>query len=136
MVPHRHLPERLRQVLSFGVRMYQQPSPFHHTKLVLIDDSYALVGSANLDPHSLRLNLEVCRGAFRGKLDKHHFRARNAAREITMDELAECPLWERPRDPTASLFSPYLGFSTRWGGAAASGPPSTVTRCRERRCPW
>ncbi len=103
---------QLWQILAFGVRVYRQRGPFNHTKLVLIDDDYAMVGSSNLDPRSLRLNfefnLELCGGDFLGEAAEHYSEAREHAREITLGELAARPLWVRLRDATASLFSPYL----------------------------
>ncbi|MDP6979569.1 MAG: phospholipase D-like domain-containing protein [Myxococcota bacterium] len=103
---------QLWQILAFGVRVYRQRGPFNHTKLVLIDDAYALVGSSNLDPRSLRLNfefnLEVCGGDFIDEASEHYAEARAQAREITLYELRVRPLWVRLRDATASLFSPYL----------------------------
>lgn len=42
-----------------GVKIYRQPPPFAHTKLLLIDGEYTLLGSANLDPRSLNLNFEL-----------------------------------------------------------------------------
>jgi len=46
----------LWQLLQRGVRVYYQPPPFVHTKLFVVDDRYALIGSANMDSRSLRLN--------------------------------------------------------------------------------
>lgn len=41
------------------MKIYRQPPPFAHTKLLLIDGEYTLLGSANLDPRSLNLNFEL-----------------------------------------------------------------------------
>ena len=43
----------------FGIRIWQQPPPFAHTKMLVVDNNYGLVGSCNLDPRSLRLNFEM-----------------------------------------------------------------------------
>jgi cardiolipin synthase len=42
-----------------GVQVFLQPAPFSHTKLLVVDRAYAQIGSANLDPRSLRLNFEI-----------------------------------------------------------------------------
>ena len=42
-----------------GVNVWRTARPFDHSKLLLVDDAWALVGSANWDPRSLRLNFEV-----------------------------------------------------------------------------
>jgi len=101
-----------KELLQYGVRIFYQPPPFVHSKLLLIDDQYALVGSANLDPRSLRLNfefnLEVYDRQLARDLSKHFADCRNAAREVTLDEVEERSLALRLRDALFKLFSPYL----------------------------
>lgn len=46
-------------LLSDGVRIYHRPPPFLHAKGLIVDDDLAIVGSANLDARSLRLNYET-----------------------------------------------------------------------------
>ena len=48
----------LRQILERGCHVWLSPPPFDHTKLVLVDELWTLLGSANWDPRSLRLNFE------------------------------------------------------------------------------
>jgi cardiolipin synthase len=45
-------------LLEAGVRIFEQPPPFLHAKAMLVDDTIAIIGSANLDIRSLRLNYE------------------------------------------------------------------------------
>ena len=45
-------------VMEAGVRIYQRRDPFMHAKALIVDDTLAMVGSANLDVRSLRLNYE------------------------------------------------------------------------------
>jgi cardiolipin synthase len=47
------------QVLAAGVKVYQYTGGMLHSKLVLVDDDWASVGTANLDNRSLYLNFEV-----------------------------------------------------------------------------
>jgi len=102
----------LWELVEREVRVYYQPPPFAHTKLMLIDDDYAQIGSANLDTRSLRLNfelaLEVLDPDFVGGLWKHLVGARRSGREITLDELDGRPLPGRIRDALAWLCTPYL----------------------------
>ena len=49
----------LWELLQRGVRIFYQPPPFVHRKLFLADDFYSIIGSANIDPRSLRLNFEM-----------------------------------------------------------------------------
>jgi cardiolipin synthase len=103
---------QLWQILEFGVRVFEQSGAFSHTKLILIDEDYALVGSSNLDPRSLRLNfefnLEICGGECPRELNRHFTAALRDSREISLDDLDARPLWMRLRDAVAALFSPYL----------------------------
>jgi cardiolipin synthase len=102
----------LWEILQHGVKVYYQPPPFVHTKLFLVDDIWALIGSANLDPRSLRLNfelnLEVYDPEFAALLSTHFADAITASREETLEAVDSRPLAEKMRDCTAKLFSPYL----------------------------
>jgi len=77
-----------------------------------VDDAYALVGSANLDPRSLRLNfefnLEIYDRDVAAELARHFDAVRGRSREITLEALDARPLPAKLRDATAKLFSPYL----------------------------
>src|SRR5207248_6227250 len=46
------------QLLEHGCRIWLTPPPFDHSKLMVVDGCWLLVGSANWDPRSLRLNFE------------------------------------------------------------------------------
>ncbi len=47
------------EMLTAGVRIFERQPPFMHAKALVMDDKLALVGSANLDVRSLRLNYET-----------------------------------------------------------------------------
>ena len=102
----------LWELLANGIRVFYQPPPFAHTKLFLVDDVWSLVGSANLDPRSLRLNFElnlsVFEEEFAAGLNRHFEQAFEASREVTQEELDGRTLPTRLRDNCARLFSPYL----------------------------
>ncbi len=92
-----------------GVRVYRQPPPFAHTKLLLIDGEYTLLGSANLDPRSLNLNFELVMEALdRGLTEEltafyDGVRSRSASVPPTYPALPA-----RLRNAASWLFSPYL----------------------------
>jgi cardiolipin synthase len=46
------------QLLRPGCRIHLSPRPFDHSKLMTVDGRWALIGSANWDARSLRLNFE------------------------------------------------------------------------------
>lgn len=102
----------LWELLQQGIRVFYQPPPFVHTKLLLVDGLWGLIGSANLDPRSLRLNfelnLEIYDRELSGRLARHFADALGRSREVTLAEMDGRPLPEKLRDSTAKLFSPYL----------------------------
>ncbi len=102
----------LGELIHWGVDIYYQPPPFAHTKLFVVDRRYAQVGSANLDPRSLRLNFELNAEIYDPSIaremaaDCERIRARS--RPVTAEELAERAPAERLRDAAFWLASPYL----------------------------
>ena len=102
----------LWELLANGIKVFYQPAPFVHTKLMLVDQIWSLVGSANLDTRSLRLNFElnmsVFDTSFSAAINRHFDQAFSAAREISLQELEQRPLPCKLRDNFARLFSPYL----------------------------
>jgi len=102
----------LWQVLQRGCRVWLSPPPFDHTKLMLVDDCWVLLGSANWDARSLRLNFELNLEAYDPSLavtlGAIVERKRLAARRLTLEELDGRGIPERLRDGVARLFSPVL----------------------------
>jgi cardiolipin synthase len=102
----------LWELLTSGIKIFYQPAPFVHTKLMLVDQIWALVGSANLDTRSLRLNFELNMSVFDTNfaafISRHFNSSFIAAREITLQELEQRTLPCKLRDNFARLFSPYL----------------------------
>jgi cardiolipin synthase len=47
------------ELLSQGVRIFEYTPAFLHAKVAVVDDGWATVGSSNIDPMSLLLNLEA-----------------------------------------------------------------------------
>jgi cardiolipin synthase A/B len=47
------------ELLAAGVRVYEYMPAFLHAKVAVVDDDWATVGSSNIDPLSLLLNLEA-----------------------------------------------------------------------------
>ena len=47
------------ELLRFGVRIYEYRRGISHAKVALVDEDWLMVGSANLDIRSMRLNFEL-----------------------------------------------------------------------------
>ena len=84
--------------------------PFEHAKLFVVDDGWSLIGSANWDMRSLRLNFEI-----NMEVCCPHFSAlvaeaieQRQANLLSVAELAQRPALMRLRDSAVRLFLPYL----------------------------
>ncbi|HZS62329.1 MAG TPA: cardiolipin synthase [Gemmatimonadaceae bacterium] len=103
---------QLPQLLAWGCRVYLSRPPFDHSKLLIVDGEWSLIGSANLDPRSLRLNFEFNLECYSRALATHlssKFDNKIATgRPLTVEDLEHRPLWRRLRDGTAWLAQPYL----------------------------
>jgi cardiolipin synthase len=102
----------LKPLIERGVRVFLQPPPFAHTKLLVMDGSYAQIGSANLDPRSLRLNFEIALEVYDRAtcqwLSRYILEARDRSTVLTADALAALNGAVRLRDSLCWLLSPYL----------------------------
>jgi cardiolipin synthase len=113
-LPHVHWAVfgQLWQVLDHGCRVWLRPGPFDHSKLMLVDGAWTLLGSANWDARSLRLNFELNVECYSVELGAHLeglVQARiGAARRYTLDDVNRRSLPVKLRDGTARLFAPYL----------------------------
>ena len=100
------------QVLERGCHIWLTPPPFDHSKLMIVDGHWVLLGSANWDARSLRLNFELnveCYSrAFAQEMDNVIAKKMSAAREVTLAEVDARSLPAKLRDAFARLFSPYL----------------------------
>jgi cardiolipin synthase A/B len=100
------------QVLERGCHIWLTPPPFDHSKLMIVDGHWVLLGSANWDARSLRLNFELnveCYGReFAQEMEKIIAKKISAAREVTLAEVDRRSLPGKLRDAIARLFSPYL----------------------------
>lgn len=105
-------PPFLERVLEFGCRVSLLPPPFDHSKLVVVDQAWVFLGSANIDARSLRLNFEMnveCYGRelaerVRPFLDNKRLRAR----PLTLEMLRKRPFVLRVWNGVFRLMSPYL----------------------------
>jgi cardiolipin synthase A/B len=100
------------QVLERGCRLWLSPPPFDHSKVFVVDDAWALVGSTNWDPRSLRLNFEFnveCYDpALAAELTGWFDEQLRHSHETTLAEVDARSLPVRLRDGAARLLTPFL----------------------------
>jgi cardiolipin synthase len=100
------------QYLQKGCRVLLSPTPFDHTKLMVVDRQWVLIGSTNWDARSLRLNFEFNVECYDRELASqlHEVAGEKMrhARELTWDELQRQSLALRLRNGLSRLLTPYL----------------------------
>ncbi|HVV00177.1 MAG TPA: phospholipase D-like domain-containing protein, partial [Verrucomicrobiae bacterium] len=100
------------QLLEHGCNILLSPAPFDHSKLMVVDHCWALIGSANWDPRSLRLNFEYnleCYGPeLASRLDEIFESKLADAHAATLAEMDSRSVAVRLRDGIARLATPYL----------------------------
>ncbi|MCB9597224.1 MAG: cardiolipin synthase [Sandaracinaceae bacterium] len=100
------------ELLETGVKIYELPDPpVLHAKTLVVDD-LAVIGTANTDNRSFRLNFEVVAAihdrAIADQLSDKLAEDLGRARRITLAALQKAPLYRRLYSSAARLFSPML----------------------------
>lgn len=96
-------------LLAAGVRIYEYQPTMMHTKTIVVDGKWSVVGSANMDVRSIELNVENVLGI----LDEGLARSLEAtfqadlkrAREIHLDEWRRRGTWAKVKERLASLLA-------------------------------
>ena len=100
------------QILERGCNIWLGPPPFDHSKLLLVDGQWSLVGSGNWDIRSLRLNfefnLECYCPVLAQALDEILQSKLRGARQATKEEVDSRSVPIRLRDGLTRLLSPFL----------------------------
>jgi cardiolipin synthase len=99
-------------VLRAGVKVYQYTKGMTHAKVMLVDDAFASVGSANLDNRSLHLNFEVNCLIYSpdlvAELERVFLQDFESSIRLDPDVFARRPLASRIVENTCRLLSPIL----------------------------
>lgn len=100
------------QILEWGCRVWFSPPPFDHSKIMVVDGIYSLVGSSNWDPRSLRLNFELGLECYdpdlATRLDQRIQERMTGAHRLTLSEVDSRPVPIKIRDGLMRLAAPYL----------------------------
>jgi cardiolipin synthase len=94
-------------LLKAGCRVWTYPAPFNHSKLMTIDDLWALVGSANWDIRSFRLNFELDLEVYHSGVVQEVDALITAHQKARLTQRTGS-LTLRLRDSAARLLVPYL----------------------------
>jgi cardiolipin synthase A/B len=99
-------------MLKAGVRIFEYQPTFLHTKLLIVDEIFASVGSTNFDERSFRLNDEANLNVFDADFAREQIdmfaRDMAVSRQITLAEWQSRSAWERLRDWGWSWLRPQL----------------------------
>ncbi|MDR9502104.1 MAG: phospholipase D-like domain-containing protein [Desulfurivibrionaceae bacterium] len=102
----------LEEVLAAGCKVFMSPPPFDHSKLMVVDGAWVLLGSANWDARSLALNFEFNMECYdlelAGALQKICARKIGAAKPLLPAQAGAGNLLTLMRNRFCRLFLPYL----------------------------
>jgi cardiolipin synthase len=90
------------ELLEGGVKIYEYQPTFIHTKALVVDGAWSLVGSANMDNRSRKINQEVIVGiadsSFGAKMEEIFATDLSRTKQIELSEWRKRGLWPRFRE--------------------------------------
>ena len=99
-------------ILKSGGRVYLYEKGFIHSKVIIIDDSIASTGSANMDLRSFMLNFEINAFIYDRKvidlMKEDFFEDMKNSKEINKEEFKNRSIVQKSKESVARLFSPIL----------------------------
>ena len=102
----------IARLLQHGVRVFRYKQGFLHQKVMLVDDLFAVVGSANFDFRSMFTNFEITvvgqEKKFISDVDTMLSKDFVCSREISIDEFKDLSLWKKISTRAANLLAPVL----------------------------
>lgn len=100
------------ELLEAGIKVYLYMEGFNHSKILMIDGSFASVGSANMDIRSFEDNFEIAAIIYdqqiTEELEKSFLRDVRRSKRITVEEWEKRPLKNSYKEAIARLFSPLF----------------------------
>jgi cardiolipin synthase len=99
-------------LLEFGVRVFEYSKGVNHSKTMLIDEEWMMIGSANFDNRSMRLNFELNLISHMPEqarlLEKMMCDDFDASKEVLLHKFRKRPFRERIVEAALRPFSPVL----------------------------
>ena len=96
------------EMLAAGVRVYEYQATMMHTKHVVVDGQWSIVGSPNMDIRSKELNMEnvlgVLDAGFASELEATFRKDLAKSREIKLQEWRQRSWWHRLLERVCALF--------------------------------
>jgi cardiolipin synthase len=97
------------ELLAAGVKVYEYQPTMMHTKGVVVDGAWSIVGSANMDVRSKELNNENVLGildeGFAGEMEATFFADLRKAEEIRLEEWRRRGWWAKAKERVCVLFA-------------------------------
>jgi cardiolipin synthase len=104
--------DRWEPLLKAGVKIYEYQPTMYHTKVMIVDDIWVSVGSANIDSRSFRLNDEANLNVFSRDFAAEQIRIfemdKAKAREVSPKEWHERGFWRRLGEALTGLMRSQL----------------------------
>ncbi|QED50054.1 cardiolipin synthase [Cytobacillus dafuensis] len=100
------------EMLEAGVKIYEYEKGFMHSKIIIVDEELASIGTSNMDMRSFHLNFEVNAFLYRTrstqKLVHEYMNDLQNSKQIDLEHFKERHIGYRIIESTSRLFSPFL----------------------------
>lgn len=100
------------ELLEAGVKIYEYQEGFMHSKIIIVDNELASIGTANMDMRSFHLNFEVnaflYKTASTRKLVSDFSEDVHRSTELKFRDFRRRPVYKRLLESTCRLLSPLL----------------------------
>ena len=100
----------LQDITKVGIKVYRYKKGFLHQKTMLIDDEKTMIGTANLDNRSIRINFEInilfSNEEFANKVEDMMIEDFANSFQITEEDYTKKPFWFKLAVKVARLFAP------------------------------
>ena len=102
----------VKELLEAGVEVYFYIKGFTHSKLMIVDDIFASVGTANMDIRSFNQDFEANALIYDSQLAQQlrmdYEDDLTQSKRMTLDEWDRRSRWEKAQESVARIFSPLL----------------------------